>query len=49
MVDHSRADLIGKSVRFSFPQFKDLPVDPEYLPGCELAGYVKSIITEDEL
>ena len=49
MVDHSRADLIGKSVRFSFPGFTDIPEDPKYLPGCELAGYVKSIITEDEL
>lgn len=49
LVDHSMADLIGKSVRFSFPEFKDLPDDPGLLTRCELAGYVKSIIDEDEL
>lgn len=49
MVDHSRADVMSKSVRFSFPEFTDLPEDPQMLTHCELAGYVRSIINEDTL
>ncbi len=49
MVDHSRADVMGKSVKFSFPEFRDLPQDPLMLTHCELAGYVRSIINEDKI
>lgn len=49
MVEHSYSDIIGKSVKFSFPQFSNIPLQPEMLSQCELAEYVRAIIDEDKM
>lgn len=40
-------DVIDKTKRFAFPQMKNIPVEVEQLPYCELARYVKAIMKED--
>lgn len=47
MVEHSYAEIIGKSLRFKLPRFDTLPDNPLLLTKSELAGYVRSIISED--
>ena len=40
-------DVIDKTRHFAFPQIKNIPVEVEQLPYCELARYVKVIMKED--
>lgn len=47
MESRSRGETLGKTIKFAFPEFKDLPDRPDMLTRCELAGFVKSIIDED--
>ncbi|MCR5595668.1 MAG: hypothetical protein K6G12_07460 [Lachnospiraceae bacterium] len=49
MVEHSKADIVGKTLKFDLPQFTDIPADPYMLTHCELAGYVRAIIDDDEI
>ena len=47
MVEHSRADIMGKTLKFDLPEFIDVPVKPDMFAHSELAGYVKAVITDD--
>lgn len=47
MIDHSYADIMGKTLRFKLPFFEKLPTSPELLTRSELARYVRAIIDED--
>jgi len=49
MMEHSYAEIMGKTMRFQLPHFEKLPNTPELLTRSELAGYVKAIILEDSL
>lgn len=49
MVAQQGAEIKARSVKFSFPEFRDLPERPDMLTRCELAGFVRSIISEDEI
>ena len=47
MVSHSNVGIMSKTLRFDFPQFNDLPMNPEMLTKSELAAYVRTIVKED--
>ena len=47
MVEHSRADIVGKTLKFRLPEFSDIPSRPDMLTHSELGGYVKAVINED--
>jgi len=49
MVDHSYADIIGKSMKFSFPEFQNMSIHPGMLTHSEMASYVRAIIEEDKI
>ena len=49
MVEHDYADIIGKSKKFSFPEFDDIPERPDMLTHCQLSGYIKAILDEDKI
>lgn len=40
-------DVIDKTRQFAFPYIKNIPMEVEQLPYCELARYVKVIMKED--
>ena len=47
MVEHSKADIVGKTLKFKLPQFDDVPSRADMLTHGELAGYVKAVISDD--
>lgn len=49
MVDHSQASIMGKTMKFSFPEFADIPHQLELLTKSELSAYVNAVIKEDGL
>lgn len=40
-------EIMDKTVRCSFPAFREVPVDLELMTHGEMAGYVKAIVKED--
>lgn len=47
LVDHSKAEIISRTMKFNFPIFTNIPEDPSLLTHSELAAYVNAIISED--
>ncbi|MBQ9334023.1 MAG: hypothetical protein IJS12_06770 [Lachnospiraceae bacterium] len=47
MVEHSRADIVGKTLKFKLPEMTDIPTRPDMLTHSELAGYVRAVINDD--
>ena len=47
MVEHSRADIMSKTLKFNLPEFTDVPMRPDMFAHSELAGYVKGVIADD--
>lgn len=45
--EHAYADIIDKTMKFSFPEFRDIPRDLSLLTHSELAAYAKAVIKED--
>ena len=44
---HEMEEIAEKTVKCSFPVFKEVSVNPELMTHGELAGYVKAIVKED--
>ncbi|MDD2972326.1 MAG: hypothetical protein PHE02_09385 [Lachnospiraceae bacterium] len=40
-------DILQKTKQFAFPQMKNIPMEVEQLPYCDLARFVKAIMKED--
>lgn len=47
MVEHSKADIVGKTLKFKLPEMTDIPTRPDMLTHSELAGYVRAVINDD--
>jgi len=47
MTLHSKAEIIGKTQKFTLPTFDNLPKSPELLTHSDLSAYVNAIIRDD--
>jgi len=47
MVEHTEADIVGKTLKFRLPEFSDIPDRPDMFTHSELAGYVRAVINDD--
>lgn len=47
MVEHSKADIVGKTLKFKLPELTDIPNRPDMLTHSDLAGYVRAVINDD--